>query len=243
MDNYYENFDELFLLYQEAKKYALEKAKQFDHQKAATITYSTPSLLLGLHTPSLLLGIGYSKSFKKGRRLSSPGNRQDYLTYEYDGNGKLFKITDHGDSLKFFYCIFEQNGFQWAIPLYKSDCHYHSYPYYTKMSKWDNNGRISIFAQIQDSEIWLEKYTYDVEHPSKVICEKWNYIPNLSYSSKAKSISETGSPAELWTYGLDISDTKKITGKMIEAYVHDASAYRLKPPCLPPPQIYIKGDE
>ena len=82
MVNYYENFDELFLLYQEAKKYAFENAKQFDEQKAATITYSTPSLLLGLHTPSLLLGIGYSKSFKKGRRLSSPGERQDYLSYE-----------------------------------------------------------------------------------------------------------------------------------------------------------------
>ena len=29
MENYYENLDELFLLYQEAKKYALEKAKHF----------------------------------------------------------------------------------------------------------------------------------------------------------------------------------------------------------------------
>ena len=82
------------------------KAKQFDQQKAKTITYSTPSLLLGLHTPSLLLGIGYSKSFKKGRRLSSPGDRQDYLSYEYDEEGKLIRITDHGDSLKYFYCIF-----------------------------------------------------------------------------------------------------------------------------------------
>ena len=243
MVNYYENFDELFLLYQEAKKYAFENAKQFDEQKAATITYSTPSLLLGLHTPSLLLGIGYSKSFKKGRRLSSPGERQDYLSYEYDENGKLFKIIDHGDSLKFFYCVFEQNGFQWAIPLYKSDNHYCPYPYYTKISKWNSDGKISIFAQITDAELWIEKYAYNIESPNKVICEKWNYVPNLSYSNKSKSIWETGSPAELWIYNLDITDHNKITGKMIEAYERDVSAYRQKPPCLPPPQIHIKSDD
>ena len=242
MENYYENLDELFLLYQEAKKYALEKAKQFDQQKAKTITYSTPSLLLGLHTPSLLLDIGYSKSFKKGRKLSSPKDRQDYLSYEYDESGKLFKITDYGDGLKFFYCIFEQNDFQWAVPIYKSDDQYYLYPYYTKISKWDDAARISIFAQINNSEIWIEKYTYDVEFTSKVICEKWNYIPNLSHSSKTKTISETGSPAELWIYRLDITNPKKIIGKMIEAYEHDVSAYRQKPPILPPPQIHIKGD-
>lgn len=240
MKNYYKNFDDLFLLYREAKKYALENAEHFDQLRSASITYSTSSLLLGLHTPSLLLGIGYSKSFKKGRRLASPGNRKDYFSYEYDENGKLFKITDHGDSSKFFYCIFEQNEFQWAVPVYKSDNHYCAYPYYAKMSKWDNEGRISIFAQIRDSVIWLEKYMYDVEAPSKVICEMWNYIPELSHSSKEKSVSETGSPAELWIYNLDITDPKKPTGKMIESYVHDISAYRQKPPCLPPPQIHIK---
>lgn len=239
MENYYKNLDELFLLYQEAKKYALENAKQFDRQKASAITYSTPSLLLGLYTPSLLLGIGYSKSFKKGKKLSSPGDRQDYLSYEYDENGKLFKIIDHGDRLKFFYCIFEQNGFQWAVPLYRSDDHYCPYPYYTKISQWDDAERISMFAQITNSEIWIEKYTYDAESPRKIICEKWKYVPNLSHSSKAKSISETGSPAELWIYRLDISDSGKITGKMTEAYEHDVSAYRQKPPILPPPQIHI----
>ena len=243
MENYYESLDKLFLLYQEAKQYALEKAKQFDEQKAATITYSTPSLFLGLHTPSLLLGIGYSKSFKKGKRLSTPGERQDYLSYEYDENGKLFKITDHGDSLKFFYCVFEQNEFQWAIPLYKSDNRYYPYSYYTKISKWNNDGKISIFAQITDYEILIEKYNYDENIPNKVICEKWNYVPNLSHSSKSKSICETGSPAELWIYSLDITDSKKIIGKMLEAYEHDISAYRKKPPCLPPPQIHIKSDD
>ena len=70
------------------------------------------------------------------------------ISTEYDENGKLFKIINHGDRLKFFYCIFEQNGFQWAVPLYKSDDHYCPYPYYTKISQWDNAERISIFAPV-----------------------------------------------------------------------------------------------
>ena len=165
------------------------------------------------------------------------------VSVEYDENGKLFKIIDHGDSLKFFYCVFEQNGFQWAIPLYKSDNHYCPYPYYTKISKWNSDGKISIFAQITDAELWIEKYAYNIESPNKVICEKWNYVPNLSHSNKSKSIWETGSPAELWIYNLDITEHNKITGKMIEAYERDVSAYRQKPPCLPPPQIHIKSDD
>ena len=70
--------------YQEVKKHILDNADFFANKKAENTTYSTPSLLLGLHTPSLILNIGYSGAFKKGRKLTSPGIRSDYFSYEYD---------------------------------------------------------------------------------------------------------------------------------------------------------------
>ena len=240
MNNYYQEFDQLMEHYHKIKRFVLENADSFATKKAEKIIYSTPSLLLGLHTPSLLLNIGYSSSFKKGKKLNSPGDRSDYLSYEYDQDGKLIRITEHGDSCRFFYCILEQNGFEWAIPIYHYNDQYCAYPYYAKASSWDDQGRISTFAQIDNGSIWIEKYSYPSDAPSIAICEKWYYVPNLSHSSKEKSVAETGSPAQLWVYQLDITNPKKITGKIIESYEHDVSAYRQNPPCLPAPLIHTK---
>ena len=80
MENHYQEFDNIMEYYQEAKKYILDNADYFANQKAEKITYSTPSLLLGLHTPSLLLNIGYSGAFKKGRKLNNQRNRSDYFS-------------------------------------------------------------------------------------------------------------------------------------------------------------------
>ena len=240
MTNHYQELDELMDLYQEVKQYVLANAADFASRNADEIIYSTPSLLLGLHTPSLLLGIGYSKAYKKGKKIKSPGDRTDYLSYEYDANGKLIRITDHGDSLKFFYCILERNGFQWAVPIYRYEDHYAAYPYYAKIAKWDDRGRVLNFAQINNAELWIEKYTYDLDDENTAVCEMWNYVPNLSHSSKDKLVSETGSPAQLWIYRLDLKDPKKLSGELIESYKRDVSAYRRTPPCLPPPQIAYK---
>ena len=106
--------------------------------------------------------------------------------------------------------------------------------------KYDECGRISIYARFDTSQIWLEKYTYPQNNPQSAICEFWNYIPNLSHSSKDKSVSETGSPAQLWIFELALSDSQKINGKLIESYTRDFSAYWQKPPCLPPPQLSYK---
>ncbi len=240
MKNYYQDFDDIMTYYQEALKYALDNADYFANKKSTKITYSTPSLLLGLHTPSLLLNIGYSRAYKKGKKLNNPRNRSDYLSYEYDEEGKLIRITDHGDSLKYFYCVFERNGFEWAIPIYRYEEHFCAYPYYAKATNWDDNGNVSTFIQINNAEMWIEKYTYPSDLQFIAICEQWHYVPNLSHSSKSKSIEESGSPAQLWIYELDITNHKKITGKMIESYVHDISAYRQDPPVLPVPQIHTK---
>lgn len=240
MKNYYQEFDDIMTHYQEAKKYALNNADYFSNRKAENITYSTPSLLLGLHTPTLLLKIGYSSAYKKGKKLNNPGTRSDYLSYEYDEDGKLIRITNHGDSYKFFYCIFEQNGFEWAVPIYRNEDKFCDYPYYTKATKWDDNGNVSTFIQINKYSMWIEKYTYPLDKQSVAICEQWEYVPNLSHSSKSKSIEESGSPAQLWIYELDITNHKKITGKMIESYVHDISAYRQDSPALHVPQIHTK---
>ncbi len=240
MNNYYHEFDDIMAYYQEAKKYVLDNAEYFADRKAEKTTYSTPSLLLGLHTPSLLLNIGYSSAFKKGKKLNSPGNRSDYFSYEYNQEGNLIRITDHGDSLKFFYCIFEQNGFEWAIPIYRYKDHFCVYPYYSHATKWDNKGRVLTFIRINNAEMWIEEYTYPPELESVALCQKWQYVPNLSHTSNDKSIAETGSPAQLWIYKLDISNPKIITGKMIESYEHDISAYRQNPPVLHAPQIHTK---
>ena len=240
MEIHYQEFDNIMEHYQEAKKYTLDNADYFANKKAEKTTYSTPSLLLGLHTPSLLLNIGYSGAYKKGRKLTSPGNRPDYFSYEYDIDGNLIRITDHGDSSKFFCCIFGQNGFEWAIPIYRYKDHYCAYPYYSHATKWDNTGRVSTFIRINNAEMWIEEYTYPLELQSVAICKKWYYVPNLSHTSKDKSITETGSPAQLWVYKLDITNPKKITGKMIESYEYDVSAYRQNPPVLPAPQIHTK---
>ena len=91
-----------------------------------------------------------------------------------------------------------------------------------------------------NAELWIEEYTYPPELQSVAIWKKWYYVPNLSHTSKDKSIAETGSPAQLWIYKLDITNPKKITGKMIESYEYDVSAYRKNPPVLPAPQIHTK---
>ena len=48
MENHYQEFDNIMEYYQEAKKYILDNADYFANKKAEKITYSTPSLLLGL---------------------------------------------------------------------------------------------------------------------------------------------------------------------------------------------------
>ena len=110
------------------------------------------------------------------------------------------------------------------------------------MRKYYEQGRISIYSRFDTCQIWLERYNYPQNNPQRATCEFWNYVPELSHSSKDKLVSETGSPAQLWVFELDLGDMKKINGKLIEAYKRDFSAYRQKPPILPPPQIHIKGD-
>ena len=238
MNNYYQEFDLLMDYYHKVRKIVLDNADHLAEKKAEKVIYSTPSALLGLHTPTLLLNIGYSKSFKKGRKLNSPTDRSDYLSYEYDKDGKLLRITDHGDI--FFYCFWEEFGFEWAIPIYRYEDHYYGYPSKAKVSMWDEQGRISVFAQIDNAAMWIEKYSYPTDTPSSAICEQWYYIPDLLHSSKDKSISETGSPAQLWIYRLDITNPKKITGKMIESFERDKSVYRQDPQCRLAPQKHTK---
>ena len=243
MQNYYQEFDDLMNYFQEARQYALDNAEHFASIKSDHVVYSTPSdFFFGIHTPSLALNIAYSKSFVKGRKLKTPGDRQEYMSYEYDNDDRLIKVSYHGMESNSFTCIFYLNGYEWAVPIYKYNGRYCE-TYKAEIRKYDDCGRILIYAMISTAQIWLEKYIYPENDPLTAICEQWNYIPKLSHSSKDKSISETGSPAQLWIYKLDITNPKKVTGKMIEAFERDGSACRQKPSCLPPPQVHIVNSD
>ena len=240
MFNYYNEFDDLMSCFNNARKYALENADCFENIKSNRVEYSTPSdFFYGIHTPSLILKIAYSKSYTKGRKLKNIGNREEYMSYEYDASDRLIKISEHGEPSTTFSCIFQLNDFEWIIPIYKyKNCYCECYK--AEMRKYDEYGRILIYARFDTAQVWLERYTYSKDNPQNAVCEFWNYIPNLSHSSKDKSVSETGSPAQLWIYKLDLSNLKKVNGELIESYTRDSSAYRQKPPCLPPPQISYK---
>ena len=232
MINHYHEFDDLMSYFNNARKYALENADRFENIRSNRVEYSTPSdFYYGIHTPSLILRLAYSKSHTKGRKLKNIGKREEYMSYEYDDSNRLIKISEHGEKSTTFYCIFQLNN-----------DHYSEW-YKGEMRKYDEHGRISIYARFDTSQIWLERYTYSKINPQSATCEFWNYIPNLSHSSKNKSISETGSPAQLWIFELDLTDPSKVNGELIESYTRDFSAYRQKPPILPPPQIHIKGDK
>ena len=240
MMNHYNEFDDFMSYFNDARKYALENAERFENIKSNRVEYSTPSdFYYGIHTPSLILKIAYSKSYTKGRKLKNIDNREEYMSYEYDDSGRLIKISEHGENSTTFCCIFQMNDFEWIIPVYKYKGHYSEW-YRAEMRKYDEYGRILIYARFNTAQVWLEKYTYSQDNPQSAVCEFWNYIPTLSHSSKDKSVSETGSPAQLWIYKLDLSDSKKVNGELIESYTRDSSAYRQKPPCLPPPQISYK---
>ena len=240
MINHYNEFDDLMSYFNEARKYALENAEHFENIKSNRVDYSTPSdFYYGIYTPSLILKIAYSKTYTKGRKLKNIGNREEYMSYEYDDSNRLIKISEHGENSTTFCCIFQLNNFEWIIPVYKYKNRYCEW-YKAEMRKYDEYGRISIYARFDTAQVWLEKYTYSQDNALSAICEFWNYMPNLSHSSKNKSVSETGSPAQLWIYKLDLSDPKKANGELIESYSRDVSAYRQKPPCLPPPQISYK---
>ena len=240
MINHYYEFDDLISCFNNARKYALENADRFENIKSDHVDYSTPSdFFYGIHTPSLILKIAYSKSYTKGRKLKNIGNREEYMSYEYDGSDRLIKISEHGENSTTFCCIFQLNDFEWIIPVYRYKGHYSEW-YKGEMRKYDEHGRILIYARFDTAQVWLERYTYSKDNPQNAVCEFWNYIPNLSHSSKNKSVSETGSPAQLWVFELDLSDLKKVNGELIESYTRDSSAYRQKPPCLPPPQISYK---
>ncbi len=240
MINHYNEFDDLISCFNNARKYALENAERFENIKSNRVDYSTPSdFYYGIHTPSLILKIAYSKAYTKGRKLKTIGNREEYMLYEYDDSDRLIKISEHGEKSTTFCCIFQRNDFEWIIPVYKYNNRYCEW-YKAEMRKYDECGRISIYARFDTAQAWLERYTYSQNNPHSAICEFWNYIPNLSHSSKNKSVSETGSPAQLWIFELDLSDPKKVNGELIESYTRDFSAYRQKPPCLPPPQISYK---
>ena len=243
MINHYYEFDDLISCFNNARKYALENADRFENIKSNRVEYSTPSdFYYGIHTPSLILRLAYSKSHTKGRKLKNTGKREEYLSYEYDDSNRLIKISEHGEKSTTFYCIFQLNDFEWLIPVYKYNDHFSEW-YKGEMRKYDEHGRISIYARFDTSQIWLERYIYPQNNPQIATCEFWNYIPNLSHSSKNKSVSETGSPAQLWIFELNLSDPKKVNGELIESYTRDFSVYRQKPPILPPPQIHIKGDK
>ena len=240
MINHYNEFDDLMSYFNEARKYALENAEHFENIKSNRVDYSTPSdFYYGIYTPSLILKIAYSKSYTKGRKLKNIGNREEYMSYEYDDSNRLIKISEHGENSTTFCCIFQLNNFEWIIPVYKYKNRYCEW-YKAEMRKYDEYRRISIYARFDTAQVWLEKYTYSQDNALSTICEFWNYMPNLSHSSKNKSVSETGSPAQLWIYKLDLSDPKKANGELIESYSRDVSAYRQKLPCLPPPQISYK---
>lgn len=242
MINHYNEFDNLMSCFNNARKYALENAELFENIKSNRVEYSTLSdFYYGIHTPSLILKIAYSKQHTKGRKLKNIGNREEYMSYEYDDSNRLIKISEHSEQSTTFSCIFQLNDFEWIIPVYKYKGHYSEW-YKGEMRKYDEQGRISIYARFDTCQIWLERYNYPQNNPQRATCEFWNYVPELSHSSKDKLVSETGSPAQLWVFELDLGDMKKINGKLIEAYKRDFSAYRQKPPILPPPQIHIKGD-
>ena len=240
MINHYNDFDDLMIYFNDARKYALENAERFENIESNRVDYSTPSdFYYGIHTPSLILKIAYSKSYTKGRKLKNIGNREEYMSYEYDDSDRLIKISEHGEKSTTFCCIFQLNDFEWIIPVYKYNDHYCEW-YKAEMRKYDEHGRILIYARFDTAQVWLERYTYSTDNSQNAVCEFWNYIPNLSHSSKNKSVSETGSPAQLWIFELDLSNPKKVNGELIESYTRDSSAYRQKPPCLPPPQILYK---
>ena len=242
MVNHYQEFDDLIICFNDARKYALDNAEHFENMKSSRIEYSSPSdFYYGIHTPSLILKMAYSKQYTKGKKLKNIGNREEYMSYEYDDSDRLIKISEHSEKSLTFCCIFQLNDLEWIIPVYKYNNRYCEW-YKAEMRKYDAFGRISLYARFDTAQIWLEKYTYSENDSENAICEFWNYIPNLSHSSKDKSVSETGSPAQLWIYELDLSDPQKVSGELIGSYERDASAYRQKPPCLPPSQILYKRD-
>lgn len=222
--NCYSQLDALLQTHQNVQDYVLAHAAELADAPAHKTIYSTPFLLLGLYTPTLLLGIHYSGAYKKGQKLKSSGNRTDYLSYDYDSDGNLLRIMDHGDGLKFFYCIIRHDGLEWAIPIFRNppDGRYCHYPHYSKFTEWDEQGRVVKFGQIRGNDFLLETYRYDVFEQG-ALCDFWHYIPTLAHSCKSTPLSQAGSPADLYRYRLDLTDPKHISGTLLESYTHDHS--------------------
>ncbi|MBR2048011.1 MAG: hypothetical protein IJ960_05375 [Oscillospiraceae bacterium] len=259
MKNHYSAFDALMEEARQVQALVLQQADQLMAVPAHKTIYSTPSLLLGLHTPTLLLGIHYSGAFKKGRKLRSPGDRTDYLSYDYDADGNLLRITHRGESPPYTHCFFRKDRREWAVPVYQSKTsgQFYHYPYYTFLTEYDRNGRIRYFGMVRGTSLRLEVYRYDIGGPSEALCDYWHYIPELIGSTKAAPLSEAGSPAELWRFQLDLSDPRHIRGVLLESYTQDYSEPRSvaddKPIPMrtfrafpdrqfPPPDLYVHTD-
>ena len=143
--------------------------------------------------------------------------------------------------MKYQHCIVRRNGMQWAVPIYHShtDGRWHSYPYDGILTQRDDQGRVKLFGLLRSSSMILEVYHYDPESGNTALCDMWHYIPGLVHSSNTIPVSQTGSPAKLFRYGLDLSTPKKITGSLLASYSRDETAYRTD---AVPPQICFSAD-
>lgn len=236
--NHYAEFDALIALGRETVGFVLDHAPELTARPAASVGYSTPSLMLGLHTPSLLLGIGYSSAFRKGRKLRSPGDRTDYISYEYDDAGRLLRIIHHDDSLHYRKCFLARGGWEWSVPIFHSGGAWHEYGYYCTCTRRDERGRVLEFGQLRgDYQLILERYRYAPDGRSAV-CEFWWYTPKLKGSDRSVPVTDTGSPADLHIFELDLTDPKKVRGREIESWTHDQAAFRQDLSLTIAPQVH-----
>ena len=253
MKHPYVLLDEMLHEAHQVQKLVQEQAEALAAVPAHRTVYSTPSLLLGLHTPTLLLGIHYSGAFKKGRKLKSPGQRKDYPSYDSDAEGNLLRITHHDGSLPYTHYFYRRSGREWAVPLFRSETsdQYCFYPYYTFFTEYDPSGRIRYFGMVRGHELRVESYRYDLDSEQFALCDYWQYIPTRIGSVQTAALWETGSPAQLWRFVLDLSDPKHISGKKAASITRDDSA---RPPvtpavfwteeadALPQPDLYVDMD-
>ncbi len=142
--------------------------------------YSTWVSGIGCFSPSLINHIIHS-NYKKGRLLKNKPDSSLYTEFTLDSNGNPLRQRDMNkfgcDLTAYFY---SDGEYTYSVPLSrdtKNDYGKNIFAYKT------DNGRVIEYAEIEDSSLYLELYTYP-DNNGIVVCEMFEYLDfSVAYSN------------------------------------------------------------
>lgn len=151
------------------------------------VKYSTQVSGIGCFSPSLVNHIIHS-SYRKGRLLKNKPDSTNYTEFTLDNNGKPLRLRDMNkfgcDLTAYFY---SDNEYTYSVPLFKETKN----DYGKKVFAYKiDNDRVIEYAEIEDSYLYLELYTYP-DNNGIVICEMFEYLDfSIAYSMQSKEETE-----------------------------------------------------